>query len=58
MKKFCKKFGDKKMNDVIEEFNKLRHVGMVLEYQTKFEELKSLMIITNPSLLKAYFVSS
>jgi len=41
------------MTDVIDEFNKLKQVGSVLEYQTKFEELKSLMVITNPTLAKA-----
>ena len=54
----CEKFGDKNIIDVIEEFNKLIQVKSMLEYQTKFEEIKSLIIITNPTLSKAYFVSN
>jgi len=46
------------MTNIIEEFNKFKQVGMVSEYQSNFEELKALMIITNPSLFEAYFVSS
>ena len=52
MKDFCERFGDRNMTDVIEEFNKLRRVGIVLDYQTKFEELKSLMIISNHILFR------
>ena len=58
MEEFYERFGDKNMIDLIEEFNKLKQVGSVLEYQTKFEEIKSLMVITNPTLSEAYFVSS
>ena len=46
------------MADVVEDFNKLRQLGMILEYQVRFEELKALMLIHNPYLTEAYFVSS
>ena len=46
------------MIDIIEEFNKLKQERSVLNYQIKFEELKSLMIVSHPTLTEAYFVSS
>jgi len=46
------------MTDVVEEFNKLRQGGSVQAYQQRFEELKALMLISNPTFSKEYFVSS
>jgi len=46
------------MLDVVEEFNKLKQEGTVQSYQLKFEELKLLMLILNPTLIEGYFVSS
>nr|XP_027083907.1 uncharacterized protein LOC113706223 [Coffea arabica] len=44
--------------DVVEEFNKLQQKGTVEEYEEKFEELKTLMLIRNPRLDEGYFISS
>ncbi|XP_027172283.1 uncharacterized protein LOC113771935 [Coffea eugenioides] len=44
--------------DIVEEFNKLQQVGTVEVYQEKFEELKTLMLIQNPSFSEEYFISS
>lgn len=59
---FCEllneRFAEKGGRDVVEEFNKLRQNGSVEEYQEKFEELKSLMLMKNPKLDEQYFVSS
>jgi len=46
------------MTYIIEEFNKLRQEASVNEYQTRFEELKSLVIISYLTLNEAYFVFS
>ena len=46
------------MTNVVEEFNKLRQGGSVQAYQQRFEELKALMLISNPTFSKEYFVSS
>ena len=54
----CERFGDRNMLDVVEEFNKLRQEVVVQGYQSKFEELKSLMIILYPHLTEGYFVSN
>jgi len=51
-------FGEKNMTDVIEEFNKLRKNGLVIEYQVRFEELRSLMWNSQPTLTEQYFVTS
>ena len=58
MEEICERFGDRGLVDIVKEFNKLRQKGSVLDYQLKFEELKSLMLNHNPHLTKAYFVSS
>jgi len=54
----CERFGEKGMLDVVEEFDKLRQGGSIQAYQQIFEELKALMLISNPTLTKGYFVSS
>jgi 5-methylcytosine-specific restriction endonuclease McrBC GTP-binding regulatory subunit McrB len=43
---------------VVEEFNKLTQEKKPKEFVERFEELKSLMSILNPSLSKSYYVSS
>ena len=53
----CERFGDRGLSDVVDEFNKLKQVGTVLDYQLRFEELKALMLNHNPYLTEAYFVS-
>lgn len=54
----CRRFGEKTRSDVIEEFNKLKQNGTVEEYQTRFEELRSLLSLSHPYLDEEYFVSS
>ena len=39
----CKRFGEKNMADVIEEFNKLKQEGTFTKYLEKFEELGALL---------------
>ena len=43
---------------MVEEFNKLQQARKVEEYQEKFEELKTLMMIKKSHLDEEYFVSS
>lgn len=54
----CARFASKASRDVVEEFNKLQQKGTVEEYEKKFEELKTLMLLRNPKLDEPYFVSS
>ena len=54
----CERFSKCRTMDIVEEFNKLRQNGYVHEYQLKFEELKSLMLNTNPYMIEEYFVLS
>ncbi|XP_052198354.1 uncharacterized protein LOC127805643 [Diospyros lotus] len=54
---FSEWFGERSMADIIEE-NKLKQKGSVMEYQERFEELKSLMLNSHPTLTEAYFVLS
>ncbi|XP_052171379.1 uncharacterized protein LOC127787396 [Diospyros lotus] len=59
VKDLCDRFGEKTMTDVVEEFNKLQQDGSVTEYQIRFEELRSLMLNSQPALTTGhYFVSS
>ncbi|KAH0685512.1 hypothetical protein KY290_016997 [Solanum tuberosum] len=46
------------MEDVLEVFNKLNHTRSVDEYLGKFEDLKAEMLIRNPVLNEAHFISS
>lgn len=52
----CEQFGKRSMADV-KKFNKLKQEGSVMEYQVRFEELKSLMLNSHPTLTEAFFVS-
>nr|XP_027099356.1 uncharacterized protein LOC113718666 [Coffea arabica] len=54
----CQRFKGTCCRDIVEEFNKLQQVGTVEVYQEKFEELKTLMLIQNPSFSEEYFISS
>ena len=54
----CEHFVERSMTDAIEEFNKLRQERSVVEYQILFEELRSLMWRSQPTLMEHYFVSS
>ncbi|XP_071920623.1 uncharacterized protein [Coffea arabica] len=51
-------FDNRNDKDVVEEFNNLQEAGNVEEYQERFEELKTLMMIKNPHLDEEYFISS
>ncbi|XP_027088658.1 uncharacterized protein [Coffea arabica] len=51
-------FDNRNGKDVVEEFNKLQQARNVEEYQERFEELKTLMMIKNPHLDEEYFISS
>jgi len=51
-------FGEKTMTDVIEEFNKLKQEGAVVECQVKFEELRLIVCIVQPGLTEQYLVST
>ena len=53
-----KRFDSRSGKDVVEDFNKLRQSGKVKEYQERFEELKTHMMIRNQHLDEEYFVSS
>ncbi|XP_071918893.1 uncharacterized protein [Coffea arabica] len=53
-----RRFDSRNGRDVVEEFNKLRQSGKIEEYQERFEELKTLMMVRNPYLDKEYYVSS
>ena len=58
MEDFCIRFGEKPMIDTIKEFNKFKQEGSVIDYQARFEELRSLMMNAHPALIEDYFVSS
>ena len=47
---FCACFGERAITDVVEEFNKLKHEGVVDDYLIRFEELKSLLTLSYPTL--------
>lgn len=51
-------FGEIVIGDVVEEFNKLQYLGTIDEFLDKFEDLKAHMLIRNPTLNEAHFLSS
>lgn len=51
-------FGEKGGIDEVEEFNKLQQTGTVLDYQERFEELRSLLLYKDLKLSENYFISS
>lgn len=53
-----KRSRDKRLQDEVEEFNKLQQTGLVREYQERFEKLSTLMIIRDPHLTDSYLISS
>lgn len=54
----CRRFGNIRPLDIVDEFNKIQQLGTMEHYQRKFEELASYMIIVNPMLNEAHFVAS
>lgn len=59
---FCtavsQRFGNPNFLDKVDEFNKLQQLGSVKEYQEKFKDLRTLMLLRDSHLTKSYFVSS
>ncbi|CAL1413314.1 unnamed protein product [Linum trigynum] len=53
-----RRFEDVSMGGVVGEFNKLRQRGSLLDYQEKFDDLRSQMIAYNPAFTEDYFISS
>ena len=54
----CARFGDELGSQVVEDFNKLTQLGSIDQYLERFEDLKSLMLLKNPTLPPDYFVDS
>ncbi|KAH0729480.1 hypothetical protein KY290_000602 [Solanum tuberosum] len=52
------RFGETVVEDTVEEFNKLSQIGTLDEFLGKSEDLKVQMIIRNPALNEAHFLSS
>ena len=46
----CERFGEKSMADIVEEFSKLKQEGTIVEYQARFEELRSIVCTVQPRL--------
>ena len=44
------------LNQLRDEFNNLTQEGSVMDYKVKFEELKALMLNSQPTLKESYFV--
>nr|CAD1832908.1 unnamed protein product [Ananas comosus var. bracteatus] len=54
----CKRFDEKGLCDVVEEFNKLAQSGSVEEYQEQFEDLRARILTTGSQFTPEYFLSS
>ena len=52
------RFKDNLGNKVVEEFNKLAQFGSLDNYIAKFEELKALLLLRNPTMPDSYFLES
>ena len=52
------RFRDELGSQVVEDFNKLTQTGTIDQYLERFEDLKALMLLKNPSLPMDYFVDS
>lgn len=50
MEEFCAHFGERRLTDMVEQFNKLKQEGTMEEYHTQFEELKSILSRACPTL--------
>lgn len=52
------RFGEIVVEDVVEELNKLQQTCTIDEFLGKFEDLKTQMLIRNPALNEAHFLSN
>ena len=41
-----------------EDFNRLQQTGTLEEYLVRFEELKALLLVRNPTMPESYFLES
>ncbi|XP_027151895.1 uncharacterized protein LOC113751950 [Coffea eugenioides] len=53
----CERFGEGDPEEAIEEFNKLMQTGSVTEYLEKFEQLKSMVMLSLPGQPDSYYKS-
>ncbi|XP_027071813.1 uncharacterized protein [Coffea arabica] len=53
----CERFGEGDPEEAIEEFNKLMQTGSVAEYLERFEQLKSMVMISLPGQPDSYYKS-
>jgi len=54
----CSRFRDDLGSKVVEDFNKLQQMGTLEEYLARFEELKALLLVRNPTMPEAHFLES
>jgi len=54
----CARFKDNLGSKIVEEFNRLHQVGSLDDYIAKFEELKALLQLRNPTMPELYFLES
>lgn len=52
----CERFADKTVIGIVNEFNKLKHIGDVEDYQEKFKQLKTYMLIENLHFISPIFL--
>ena len=53
----CERFGEGYPEEAIEEFNKLMQPGSVTEYLERFEQLKSMVMVSLPGQPDSYYKS-
>ena len=58
VEEFCAHFGERRLTNMVEQFNKLNQEETMEEYHTQFEELKSILSHAHPTLNEHYFVFS
>lgn len=54
----CRRFGNVRCMDIVDEFNNHKQSGNVERYQERFDELKSYMLLVNPLLNENHFIPS
>ncbi|KAL2492925.1 Uncharacterized protein Adt_28553 [Abeliophyllum distichum] len=53
----CRRFSETTGEEVVEAFSKIRQFGSITEYQEKFEELKTQVMLSLPHLPETYYIS-